>query len=96
LDHAGTTALSNGNRDLVVSDSSGIKSTLKMESGKWYWQFRVLSGYIFQIGVCNETFISGAEGLGWSTNAWACYDGGNYYHNGSGTSSGFGTWPLLL
>jgi len=87
----GSGTLSNDDRDYAVADNSGVESTIGMTTGKYYWQFKIISGYLIIAGVAESTYTLGDDSLS-DANAWVVYPGTNYHHNSSFFASGFGQW----
>jgi hypothetical protein len=87
-------AFSNGN-NTVTSTQAGSPypfafSTLGASSGKWYAEFKTPSSTSSTMGI--STGVGAGGFLGGGTNEYAIFYNGNFYNNGSGSSTGYDAW----
>jgi hypothetical protein len=90
LDSNSSNTLSNGNLDITRSASSwsATKSTVFIDSGKWYWEITRNSGGTFaQLGVATAS-ASLSEGTGDNSNSWCVQLDGQKRTNNSASSYG--------
>jgi len=79
---------SRGNTRVTCSVGSAAPSTMFVNSGKWYWEVKWVSGANPRIGVININGLG--QDLGGSVNTWTRLNSpSRVYHNGS--TSNYGT-----
>jgi hypothetical protein len=81
-----------GNTRVSCTTGSALPTTMFVNSGKWYWEVKWVSGTNPRIGFCN---IAGAgQDLGGTANTWSRLNSpSRIYTNGS--TSSFGTDPSV-
>lgn len=81
-----------GNTRISCTTGSALPTTMFVNSGKWYWEVKWVSGTNPRIGFCN---IDGAgQDLGGTANTWSRLNSpSRIYTNGS--TSSFGTDPSV-
>lgn len=93
-DNGGSLTLANGNLAATADTTRGVRATMAVSSGKWYWEVK-LSGYsggscmVGIRGVNSAWVVGNTIGAAAYTDGYAYYPGnGNKYNNG--TSSAYG------
>ena len=101
LDFWGTTGLSNGNLD-VSAISLGICGTIKVTSGKWYFEFRKNANGDNQLGIASGNAYGATSNIGVSffRRAWRDDNGTPVWltdagNAGSGTAQSLATGDIL-
>ena len=100
--HLSGATISEGGLKVVISASaltSRAPSTLSVNSGKWYWEGKIIgasggSNYShFGIWASGTNLATSSLGSGYAaSNEWIQSDKGNKSHNGSRVSNGLGNW----
>jgi hypothetical protein len=91
--HLTNLAFSNGNNTVTSTNGGGYPfafSTLGVSSGKYYAEFKTPTSTSSTMGI--STGVGAGGFLGGGTNEYAIFYNGNFYNNGSGSSTGFDSW----
>jgi len=84
---------SNGNTTFASGSSySGTVGNILVDTGKWYWEVKVISktgdGDNYSIGIQGHDATATNQFPGDQASGWMYYGAGNYYTGGSGTGTG--------
>lgn len=81
-DKGAAITLSNGNLTAAASTANGVRSTISVSTGKWYWEMTIDSSLVNNIVAIGDSTTTLANSPGQDTHAWGYFEAtGQSFHN---------------